>query len=75
MNVKKGSRVKYDAAIYEVVAVVLSTVYLAAVNDENLHYDYDISEIYQKYRDIEFLNLFERRLNGRFREAIKEARR
>lgn len=56
MELKKGNRIKYNDSIYSVAAVIMSTVYLTAVNDENLHYDYDISEVYKKYHDIEFLS-------------------
>lgn len=56
MEIKRGNRIKYDDSIYCVAAVVLSTLYLVAVNDGQSHYDYDISEIYKKYHDIEFLN-------------------
>lgn len=56
MEIKKGNRIKYDDSIYLVAAVVLSTLYLTAVNDEKSHYDYDISEVYKKYHNIELLN-------------------
>ena len=36
------------------VAVVWSTVYLRAVVDDSTGYDYDISEVYKNYEDIEF---------------------
>ena len=38
-----------------VVAVIWSTVYLSAADDGSTGYDYEIEEIYKKYRDVEIL--------------------
>lgn len=54
MKLKKDDRIRYDDSIYTVAAIVWSTVYLRAVNDDSTEYDYDISEVYTHYKDIEF---------------------
>ena len=53
MKLNMGDLIKYDGAIYEVVAVVWSTLYLCAVNSDR--YDYKIDNLGKLYRDIEFL--------------------
>lgn len=53
MKLNMGDIIKYDGAIYEVVAVVWSTLYLRAVNSDR--YDYKIDNLSKLYRDIEFL--------------------
>ena len=53
MKLDMGDLIKYDGAIYEVVAVVWSTLYLRAVNSDR--YDYKIDNLGKLYRDIEFL--------------------
>ena len=53
MKLNMGDFIKYDGAIYEVVAVVWSTLYLRAVNSDR--YDYKIDNLGKLYRDIEFL--------------------
>ena len=53
MKLNMGDLIKYDGAIYEVVAVVWSTLYLRAVNSDR--YDYKIVNLGKLYRDIEFL--------------------
>jgi len=53
MKLNMGDLIKYDGAIYEVVAVVWSTLYLRAVNSDR--YDYKIDNLSKLYRDIEFL--------------------
>lgn len=55
MKLNIGDRIKYEDSIYAVVAVIYTTVYLRTVNDDNTDYDYEIQEVYKKYRDIEFL--------------------
>lgn len=55
MKLNKDDRINYDGSIYAVVAVIWSTVYLRTVNDDSTDYDYEVNEIYKKYRDIEFL--------------------
>lgn len=53
MKLNMGDLIKYDGAIYEVVAVVWSTLYLRAVNSDR--YDYKIDNLGKLYRNIEFL--------------------
>ncbi len=53
MKLNMRDLIKYDGAIYEVVAVVWSTLYLRAVNSDR--YDYKIDNLGKLYRDIEFL--------------------
>jgi hypothetical protein len=53
MKLNMGDLIKYDGAIYEVVAVVWSTLYLRAVNSDR--YDFKIDNLGKLYRDIEFL--------------------
>lgn len=53
MKLNKGDLIKYDGEIYEVVAVVWSTLCLRAVNSDR--YDYKIDNLGKLYRDIEFL--------------------
>lgn len=53
MKLNMGDLIKYDGAIYEVVAVVWSTLYLRAVDSDR--YDYKIDNLGKLYRDIEFL--------------------
>lgn len=53
MKLNMGDLIKYDGAIYEVVAVVWSTLYLRDVNSDR--YDYKIDNLGKLYRDIEFL--------------------
>ena len=55
MKLNIGDRIKYEDSIYAVVAVIYTTVYLRTVNDDSTDYDYEVNEIYKKYRDIEFL--------------------
>lgn len=55
MKLKKDDRIRYEGSIYLVTAIVWSTVYLSAVNDNSTEYDYDIQEVYAYYKDIEFL--------------------
>ena len=51
MKLNMGDLIKYDGAIYEVVAVVWSTLYLRTVNSDR--YDYKIDNLGKLYRDIE----------------------
>lgn len=55
MKLNIGDRIYYDDSIYAVVAVIYTTVYLCAVNDDSTNFDYEIQEIYKIYKDIEFL--------------------
>ena len=53
MKLKKGSRILGEDCVHEVVAVVWSTVYLRRVDGKD--YDYTMDEVYESYRDIEYL--------------------
>lgn len=55
MKLNIDDRINYDDSIYAVVAVIYTTVYLRAVNDDSTDYAYEINEVYKTYRDIEFL--------------------
>nr|DAG67982.1 MAG TPA: hypothetical protein [Bacteriophage sp.] len=55
MKLNKNDRIKYDDSIYAVAAVIWSTVYLCAIDDNTTNYDCEINEVYKTYRDIEFL--------------------
>ena len=63
MKLNIGDRIYYDDSIYAVVAVIYTTVYLRAVNDDSTNFDYEIQEIYKIYKDIEFLG--KEVMNGR----------
>lgn len=54
MKLKQGDRIRSEDSVYEVVAVVLSTVYLRAV-DCTVRCDYIMAEVYKNYRNIEFI--------------------
>ena len=55
MRLNKGDKVLYDEAIYETLAVVWNTVYFQKVKDGSNDYQYTIDQVYENYRDIEFL--------------------
>lgn len=55
LKFNKGDKIKYDELIYEVVAVVFNTLYLQKTNNTNGAYRYTMEEVYENYRDIEFL--------------------
>ncbi len=55
MNIKVNDRILYDESIYTVVAIVYATVYMRIDYNSESNYDYDISEVYKKYKDIEFI--------------------
>lgn len=55
MKLKNGDRIRYEDSIQTVKAVLWSTVYLSATDNENSRYDYDMKEVQEYYRDIEFL--------------------
>ena len=54
MKLKQGDKIRSEDSVYEVVAVVLSTVYLRAV-DYAAKCDYTMAEVHEKYRDIELI--------------------
>lgn len=55
MKLNMGDRIKYNDSIYTVVAVLFSTVYLRAVEDNSTQFNYNMDDIYYYYKDIEFL--------------------
>jgi len=56
MQLNKGDRVNYNGSTYEIVAVVMTTVYLRKTeNTSSGSKCYEIQEVYKYYRDIEFL--------------------
>lgn len=54
MKIKINDKVLYDESIYTVVAIIYATIYLRISYDSD-SYDYDISEVYKDYKDVEFL--------------------
>ena len=54
MKLNQNDKIYYDGRVYQVVAVIWSTVYLSAIDDENT-YEYAMDEVYKSYKDIEFL--------------------
>lgn len=55
MKIKNGDRIRYEDSIYTVKAVLWSTVYVSVTDANTGRYDYDMKEIQEYYRDIEFL--------------------
>ena len=55
MKLRQGDKIRSEDTTYEVIAVVLRTVYLRAV-DGTMECDYTMQEVYENYRDIEFIN-------------------
>lgn len=55
MKLNKGDRVKGNDSMYEVVAVLFATVYLRAINDDDMNYLCEMKEVYRNYRDIEII--------------------
>ena len=53
MKLKIGNKIKYDDAVYTVVAIIFATVYLRVSDSET--YEYEIPEVYETYKDIEIL--------------------
>ena len=53
MKLKIGNKIKYDDAVYTVVAIIFATVYLCVSDSET--YGYEITEVYETYKDIEIL--------------------
>ncbi len=57
MKLNKGDRINYNNSIYEVIAVLWSTIYLREVEDcsnENSNC-YKMEEVQKHYKDIEFI--------------------
>lgn len=55
MKLNKDDLIKYDDEVYKVVAVVFNTLYLQKTNNTNGAYRYTMEEVYEKYKDVEFL--------------------
>lgn len=55
MKLIKGDRIKYDDSVYNVVAVIMGTVYIQKVDDGNGGFRYTMEQVYGTYRDIETL--------------------
>ena len=53
MKLKIENKIKYDDSVYTVVAIIFATVYLRVSDSET--YDYEITEVYETYKDIEIL--------------------
>ena len=43
MKLNMGNLIKYDGAVYEVVAIIMSTLYLRAVDSDS--YDYEVNNL------------------------------
>ena len=54
MKIKVNDMVLYDESIYTVVAIIYAIIYLRISYDSD-SYDYDISEMYKEYKDVELL--------------------
>ena len=55
MKLIKGDTIKYDGSIYNVVGVIMGTVYIQKVDNGNGDYKYTMEQVYKSYRDIEIL--------------------
>lgn len=55
MKLSKGDRIKYDDSVYNVVAVIMGTVYIQKADDGNSGFKYTMDQVYGTYRDIEIL--------------------
>lgn len=55
MKLDKGDKIKYDDSVYSVVAIIWNTLYLQKVEDGSNAYLYTMDQVYEKYKDIEFL--------------------
>ena len=55
MKLNIGDRIYHDDSIYDVVALIYTTVYLRAVKDDSTDFNYEMQEIYKTYKDIEIL--------------------
>ena len=54
MKIKINDKVLYYKSIYTVIAIIYATIYLR-ISYDSVSYDYDISEVYKEYKDVEFL--------------------
>lgn len=55
MRLQQGDRIKYNDSVFTVGAVLWSAVYLQNEDSGTDKYDYDMTEVYEYYKDIEFL--------------------
>lgn len=55
MKLNKSDRIKYDDCIYNVIAVIWSTMYLQKMDDVYGEYDYMMEDVYKYYKDIEII--------------------
>lgn len=55
MKLNKDDKIKYDDSVYNVVAIIWNTLYLQKVEDGSNAYLYTMDQVYEKYKDIEFL--------------------
>lgn len=58
MKLSKGDTIKYDDSNYNVVAVIMGTVYLQKVDNGNGGYKFTMEQVYETYRDIEILKYY-----------------
>lgn len=57
MKLNKSDRIKYDGCIYNVIAVIWSTVYLQKMDDGSDDYNYTMQDVYRCYKDIEIIKI------------------
>ena len=55
MKLNTGNKIKCNNLVYEVIAVIFSTVYLCPAKDSSTEFDYTSDEVYKFYRDFEIL--------------------
>lgn len=57
MKLNKNDRIRYDGSIYEVVAIVMATIYLREVGCSDSYNGncYDMRDVQKMYRDIEIM--------------------
>lgn len=55
MKLIKNDRISYDGSIYDVAAVIWSTVYLQKTDDGCSDFDYTMEDVYRYYKDIEII--------------------
>lgn len=55
MKLKQKDRIRCEDGIYEVIAVIWSTVYIQKVTDSNNTFTFIMDEVNQVYRDVEII--------------------
>lgn len=56
MKLNIGDLVEYDNAIYQVFAIVYTTLYLRkSLRTRNIQNTYTMKQVHEKYHDIEFI--------------------